>query len=448
VSARSVSSRVTRGMALVAVLSALLLALASSLTARLLWQAQQERDLAAASESVAGAIEREARENGSSNGQAAPEAFRESTLFGQRAEVWRGRQLVVSSAAGAPVGPLDEGPRARDWVRHTRSLGDGLTLVVAAPAEHADRALRVFVFSLAVAAPVCLVAALLLGRVVAGRATRPLLDLQARIRAMRGFEPLPPPGLDDVPDEVRDLEAAFRALWARLEDTLRREGEFAANASHELRMPLTRIRLNAERALCDAGPLAREALAAQAAEVDRLTRLVDSLLVLARDASAGIPRGETVNLADVCRRVAARVLDGSRPSECRFPDEALVRGDEDLIEIAVQNLVDNARKFAADEGPVRVVLLDVDGQLRLEVTTPGARIAGLERDRLFDRFHRGPEARARAEGHGLGLALARHVARLHGGDLRCVSQENDDARFALDLPAWSEAAAPALERRG
>lgn len=445
---RSMSSRVTGGMALVAVLSALLLALASSLTARVLWQAQEARDLAAASQSVAAAIEREAQENGVSSGQAAPEAFRESTLFGHRAEVWRGPQLLAASATGAPIGPLDEGPQAPAWVRSTRSLDGGLTLVVAAPAAHADRALRVFAYSLAVASPICLAAALLVGRMVAGRATRPLLDLQERIHAMRGFEPLPPSGVDDVPGEIRALEAAFRELWTRLEETLRREGEFAANASHELRTPLTRIRLNAERALGDAGPLAREALIAQAAEVDRLTRLVDSLLVLARDTSAGIPRGETVNLADVCRRVTDRVLDGERPSECRFPDEAPVRGDEDLIEIAVQNLVDNARKFAAREGPVRVVLSDVDGRFRLEVTTPGARIARAERDRLFDRFHRGPEARARAEGHGLGLALARHVARLHGGDLSCVSQEADDACFALELPAWSEERVQRVESRG
>jgi hypothetical protein len=89
-------------------------------------------------------------------------------------------------------------------------------------------------------------------------------------------------------------------------------------------------------------------------------RVVESLLVLARDTSAGIPRGEAVNLADVARRVTARVLDGST-GECSFPDEAVVRGDEDLIEIAVQNLLENARKFAEGPQPVRVVLSDEGG---------------------------------------------------------------------------------------
>src|SRR5262249_19619934 len=246
----------------------------------------------------------------------------------------------------------------------------------------------------------------------------------------------------DVPPEVAEVEDAFRTVWARIEDMLHREREFAANTSHELRLPLARIRLLAERARTGASAAGREALDAQVEEVDRLVRVVEALLVLARDTSAGIPRGEAVNLADVARRVTRRVLDGAR-SECAFPDEAVVRGDEDLIEIAVQNLLENARKFAATDAPVRAQLTDADGRVRLEVATPGARVAAADCEQLFDRFYRAPGARARSQGHGLGLALARHVARLHGGDVRCVSAEAEDARFALDLPAWHGESPPA-----
>jgi signal transduction histidine kinase len=133
--------------------------------------------------------------------------------------------------------------------------------------------------------------------------------------------------------------------------------------------------------------------------------------------------------------VTERVLDGSA-GDCAFPDEALVRGDEDLIEVAVQNLLENARKFAAGDEPIRAAMTDGSGRVRLEVTTPGARIAAAQCERLFDRFYRAPEVRVRSEGHGLGLALARHVARLHGGDVQCVSAETEDVRFALELPAW------------
>jgi signal transduction histidine kinase len=430
-------------MAVVAAVSALLLALAASLTAWLLWQSEEQKALGRAADAMVEAIDREAREENTDLVRSAAEAFRESALPGYRAEVWSGSHLAASNAVAPPIGP--GGPRADSerWLRDVRPLaGSGLVLVMAAPPGHGQRALRVFAFSLAVATPVCLAVAFLVGRAVAGRATRPLLDLQARIRALRGMEPWPPAGVAGAPDEVCDLEDAFRDLWGRLEDMVRREREFAANASHELRLPLTRLRLQAERAIPDAGPVARQALAAQMGEVDRLVRLIDSLLVLARDASAGIPGGETVNVADVCRRVAARVLDGARAAECGFPDEALVRGDEELIEIAVQNVVDNARKFSVAEGPVRAVLIEGEGRVRLEVTTPGARVGAAERERLFDRFYRSPEARVRKDGHGLGLALARHVARLHGGDLRCVSAEADDARFALDLPAWTGHPAP------
>ena len=140
--------------------------------------------------------------------------------------------------------------------------------------------------------------------------------------------------------------------------------------------------------------------------------------------------------------MTARVLDGAG-GECRFPDEALVRGDEDLIEIAVQNLLENARKFAASPQPIRAILSDEGGLVRLEVTTPGARIAAAQSEQLFDRVDRAPDVRPDRDGHGLGLALARHVARLHGGDVQCVSTESEDARFALQLPAWTADRPPA-----
>ena len=435
-SAPRMSTRVTRAMALVAILSALLLSVASSLAARFVWRAREERELALAADALAAAIDREAREEGLGLAVAVAEALRESTLPGYRAEVWRGPDLVASSAR-ADGAPAPGSPAAPGWLRHTRPLPEGLTLVLSEPPDQRGRALGVFAWSLLLAAPACLLIAVLVGRAVAARATRPLRDLQQRIALAHGLTPLPASALDDVPVEVGELEAAFRALWARQQEMLRRESEFAANASHELRTPLTRIRLLAERAL-DGGPTARAALEAQTEEVDRLTRLVDSLLVLARDAAAGIPHGEAVNLADVCRRVAARAPLDARATDGHFPDEALVRGDDALIEIAVENLLDNARKFASGDAPIGAALTGADGTFRLEVTTPGARVKGQERERLFERFHRGAEARGQVNGHGLGLALARHIARLHGGDVACVSDEAEDARFALTLPVWAE----------
>ena len=432
------ASRVTRGMAVVAAVSALVLACAAAGTAWLLWEADQRQQLRDEAELLVSAVKREAREERATLESAAPEALLESAVSGARVEVWTASGLVASAGSGPVLGREGSAAAdaAADWIVHRRKMADGLVLVIAAPANYGRRALRVFAFSLLFASPVCVVVAFAVGRAVARRATRPLIDLQSRIGGVRALEPLPPPEEGDVPAEVSDLEDAFRALWKRLEGTMRRERDFAANASHELRMPLARIRLLAERARAGATRDACVAIDAQVEEVDRLVRVVESLLVLSRDTSAGIPRGEAVNLADVARRVTARVLDGAG-GECSFPDEAVVRGDEDLIEIAVQNLLENARKFAAGPDPVRAVLSDEGGRVRLEVTTPGARIAAAQSERLFDRFYRAPEVRAQSDGHGLGLALARHVARLHGGDVQCVSAEAEDARFALQLPAWS-----------
>jgi signal transduction histidine kinase len=435
-SRRSLASRVTWGTAVVAASCALMLAGAAGLTARRLWRTQEQESLRRMAEALAAAIDHEAAETGSMT-RGVEEAVHESALPADHVEVWRGAELLASSGRGPVIGSSENRVlNADEWVVYHRGLREGLILVVAARAEHGRRALRVFAVSLAAASPLCLALALVIGRAVALRATRPLLDLQARIRAVRALEPLPPARDGQPPAEIADLEEAFRSLWTRLEATVRREREFAANASHELRLPLARIRLLAERARSGPEAEARAALDAQVAEVDRVVRLSESLLILARDEGAGIPRGEAVNVADVARRVTERVLPAPR-AECTFPDEALVRGDEELIEIAVQNLLDNARKFAVGPAAVRAVLTDGAPVVRLEVTTPGARIPSAECERLFDRFYRSPEARAQSDGHGLGLTLARHVARLHGGDVRCVSNESEDVRFALELPVWS-----------
>jgi len=165
-------------------------------------------------------------------------------------------------------------------------------------------------------------------------------------------------------------------------------------------------------------------------------RLVDSLLVLARDTASGIPAGETVNISDVALTAARRVFAGGPLPQLEAPDETLVRGDEALLGIAVENLLDNACKFASP-GLAPRVLLEADGTaVRLSVMSPGTRVRREEAERVFERFYRGPEARAAISGHGLGLPLARHIARLHGGDVRCVSGPDEEARFELSLPAW------------
>ena len=439
--AQSLTTRVLRGTVFATLVTALAGAATAALLARGLWQAHEHRTLLDLAAGLAQAVEREGAEEGTTPESAAVEALRESVTSGHRAEVWRGQILIAASLAGPSIGAPGAAPSAAQgaWLIVTRPLRGGLLLVVASPREKGEEAFRVFGWSLLLSAPVCVVVAVLIGRLVGRRVTRPLLDFRDRIGAARPFDPLPPAAPSEVL-EVAELEASFRRLWDRLQETVARELEFAANASHELRTPLTRIRLHAERARGALGALPgaapSEELRGLVEEIDRLVRLVDSLLVLSRDPAAGIPAGEVVNVSDLVAVASRRVFAVAPLPEIEAPDEALVRGDEALLGIAVENLLDNARKFSLPDRPPRVTVSEEGPSVRVTVTSPGARIAGDLGERLFERFYRGPEARASHAGHGLGLPLARHVARLHGGDVRPLSAPDEDARFELTLPAW------------
>jgi signal transduction histidine kinase len=441
VSGGSIVSRVSRGTVLAALVTAVTLAAASAAITFGLWRARERQALADTVRALAAAVQRESRDEHSSFEAAAPEAIRESSVTGYRIEAWQGDRLLAANLPGPPLGPSGAGPFPPGWLVRAESLDGGVVVLVAAR-THGGEALRVFGGALVLATPICLGVAFLIGGVVGRRATRPLVEFKARIVGARPFAPLPEEAIPGAPSEVRELDEAFRSLWLRLREGLAREVDFAANASHELRTPLTRIRLHAERARVDAGPLAREELRALASEVDRMVRLVESLLVLAKDASSGVPGAEAVNLADGVRTAATRLLPAGSEGVAALPDEAIVRGDEELLGIAVFNLLDNAVKFGAPGRPPSLLLREAGGRVRLRVASPGTSIGDGERDHLFDRFYRGPQARVAPRGHGVGLPLARHIARLHGGDVSCLSGPGEDACFELELPAWAEATGP------
>jgi signal transduction histidine kinase len=432
----TLASRVVRGSLFVAALTALSLAGAASIIAHLAWEAGEARRVRESAQALVESIRADARDDEKPNvDSSAADTLRESGLPGYRLEVWRGATLVSASQAGPTIGPGPLPDGAAAWIVASEPIDDRTVLTVAAPREHGLRALRVFLLSLGVAAPLCLALAWIVGRAVSSRATGPLEELRDRVLAARPGEAFPAPVHSKPPSEVRDLDDAFREVWDRLGAALAREREFAANASHELRTPLTRIRLNVERAAQKWGPDAPGELAEARREVDRMARLVDSLLVLARDVSAGVSN-EVVNVSDVARQAVARVLPQAGAAAVSAPDEAMARGDEELLSIAIENLLDNARKFRASGEAVRVEVASAGDRVRVFVGSPGARISADLRERAFERFYRGAEARTGADGHGLGLPLCRHIARLHGGDARCASAPHEDARFVLEVPAW------------
>jgi two-component system OmpR family sensor kinase len=433
----SIQGRMTSATVTVAVVAALFLASASALSSRFVFEAQEQRLLRHSALALAEAVRREVVEEHTPLSESAQDSILESGLADDAIEIWKGGTKVATSRPALSIGlsPLGVVTTTPAWLAITVDVVDDVKLVVASPRDHGERAWRIFGWSLLLATPLSMLMAVLVGQRAARTVAGPLLAFRDRVVTTTPAE-APSPGESDDPLEVREIDVAFRAQWQRLRDSLDREREFAANAAHELRTPLTRLRLLAERAR-EGGVDGASAAAQQIEEISRMSRLVDALLVMARSVESPMRGAETVNLADLLREEASALpLEGGSRPEVAAPDEALVRGEEQLLRIAVINLLDNAGKFGRP-GAVPTAAVEVgEGLVGLRVTTPGSRIAATEGTRLFDRFYRGPEARAEHPGYGLGLSLARHIARMHGGDVTLVSAGDEDACFLLALPAW------------
>jgi signal transduction histidine kinase len=221
-----------------------------------------------------------------------------------------------------------------------------------------------------------------------------------------------------------------------VEEAAERERRFVADASHELRSPLTRIRSEIEVDL--AHPERADLAATQRSVLEEATALellVDDLLHLARSDAGRAPAVDAaVDLDDIVLRHVARLrADGRVRVDASDVSAAQVRGDAAALDRAVANLVDNAARHATTT--VTLTLAEHDGAAVLGVGDDGPGIPVGRRDVVFERFARLDDARSRTTGGtGLGLAIAREVARHHGGDVTIDAEHADGARFVLRLP--------------
>jgi signal transduction histidine kinase len=228
-------------------------------------------------------------------------------------------------------------------------------------------------------------------------------------------------------DEVARLAASFNHSAARIESLVGAQKSLLANASHELRSPLARIRMAAELMADRAAPAIGEELRRNVAELDQL---IDEVLLASRldAAGASMPVFEEVDLtgllAEECARANA-TLDAGAGS---------MQGDARLLRRLVRNLLENAVRYGAGSA-VTVRLEAAAGALRLDVCDSGAGIAASERERIFEPFYRVPGASEAAGGVGLGLSLVRQIARLHGGDALCLPNAGGGCCFRVTLPA-------------
>ena len=249
-------------------------------------------------------------------------------------------------------------------------------------------------------------------------------------------------------DEVADLARQFNAAAARIEALVKTHKSLLANASHELRSPLTRIRMGLElMGGNQPSPAFREEILRNIAELDQL---VDEILLASRlDArEADVGTVELIDLIGLAAEECARV--DAELDVTAVPEGLEVRGVAKLLRRALRNLLENARRYS--QGDITVVLQRHDGQAQVSVLDRGPGVPSALRERIFEPFYRLPGASERAGGVGLGLALVRSIAQRHNGSVRCEDQPDGSggACFVLRLPLHSRpgTAAPAPQREG
>jgi len=238
-------------------------------------------------------------------------------------------------------------------------------------------------------------------------------------------------------DEVADLSARFNAAAERVETLmatqqrlLASQKSLLANASHELRSPLTRIRMGMELMGAQPAPAFREEISRNIAELDQL---IDEILLAsrldARDADMGTV--ETIDLLGLAAEESARA--GVELELAAGVDSLLVPGVAKLLRRLVRNLLENARRYGGAAGAAVIVARE-GSQALLQVCDRGPGVPPDLRERIFEPFYRLPGASEREGGVGLGLALVKSIAERHGGTVRCEAREGGGACFTVRLP--------------
>jgi heavy metal sensor kinase len=364
-----------------------------------------------------------------------------------------------AAAGGAPIdrAAVDRALRGETSTR-TATVGDEKLRVRVLPIEGEDGiagvlevgqsrddvndTLSALLIILAVAYPVTLAAASAGGVFLAGRALSPIDSLTRLARRITAEDLSERLAMELPDDEVGRLARTFDDMIARLDAAFRRQRQFTADASHELRTPLTAIKGQVEVALGKERDAAdyREVLRSVNEEVDRLIRMVASLLTLARADAGQIPIAtEPVSLGDLVVAAVEQLRPMAEQRGLELGVEAgptvALQADEDLILQLVLNLLDNAIKYTAPGGSVTAAWSAGGGQAQLRVSDTGAGIPAEHLGRVFDRFYRVDSARSRDEGGaGLGLSICRWIAEAHGGSISAESEPGRGATFTVALP--------------
>ncbi len=261
--------------------------------------------------------------------------------------------------------------------------------------------------------------------------------------AVRFAKPVERLALDSEQNRAHRRRA--EAALISTSEKLKRSTRYSADASHQLKTPVTVLRAGIESLLSreDFDAAVYEELSALLHQTHRLTGVIEDLLLLSRMDSGHLQiKSEAVNLSELIEEWLddlATLLDQvDMRIEKKLPTKIHVVGEKRYTSLIVQNLLENAGKYNRAGGRIKVEAQEKNGEVIVTVGNTGEPIAPSEQEHIFERFHRGSEKSA--SGHGLGLSLARQLARLHGGDLRLVHSGDDWTEFEIRFPAAQPAA--------
>jgi two-component system OmpR family sensor kinase len=362
---------------------------------------------------------------------------------------------TISLSAASPAGgdrisfltvPATEGGGSYRVRASIEPQAPNYILIIAASLDDVDSTLHQLLWIELLVTALVLAAIAALGLWVIRLSLRPLEAIGATAAAIAGGDLTRRIERAEQKTEVGRLGLALNAMLSQIEAAFnareaseRKLRRFVADASHELRTPLTAVRAYAE--LFTRGAASRpddlaRSMSGISREAERMSILVDDLLLLARLDEGRPLEQEKVELADVVGEAvdAAQVVEPDRPITLEL-EPATVIGDRERLRQIIDNLLANVRAHAGSETPMRIDLRRVDGKAEISVADGGPGLSEEQVSHVFERFYRADSSRARASGGaGLGLSIVAAVAHAHGGSVSAQSMPGEGATFSIELP--------------
>ncbi|HMU27535.1 MAG TPA: ATP-binding protein [Solirubrobacterales bacterium] len=348
---------------------------------------------------------------------------------------------ILGSAPGYSTIEVEDAGKVRILTREVELPGGvKATIRVGQPLAPAENALEGLSDTFVIVGIATLLLGALAGWLLASTATRPMRRMAQVAEGVDAGDLSARMPVEGTRDEARRLAESFNGMLDRLEDAFDRQRAFVADASHDLRTPLTVVRGQAEVLARNPNPSREEVtrvyeLVSQATA--RMELMVDDLLLLARAESSEGLRLEPLELEPlISAEVEGMAFENNRDLVAGVVTGRRVNIDREQVARLLSNLISNAIAHTEEGGRIEVSATDHGSKVVLAVDDDGPGVPESDRERVFDRFARLDESRSSSlGGSGLGLAIVRAIAEAHGGEARCVDSPLGGARFEIGFPA-------------